>query len=82
MSSASSIRPPTYIQKSNYNQLPKCSLHNLKDCETYCIDCKQPVCIRCMIKEHKGHHVEMYEEYLSKLTSTKEHAIYSIKEVK
>lgn len=57
-------------KKSNAVQ---CSNHG-QDCEMFCETCKQLVCVKCCVQEHKGHsknHVEeIVDEHKDKLTQT------------
>ncbi|XP_062590276.1 E3 ubiquitin-protein ligase TRIM9-like [Saccostrea cucullata] len=46
--------------------LPTCSTHEKKQCETYCQDCKIPLCIKCLIDSHRGHEVIEIHDILQK----------------
>ncbi|XP_062572481.1 tripartite motif-containing protein 67-like [Saccostrea cucullata] len=35
--------------------LPTCLTHKKNRCETYCKDCKLPICIQCLMGSHKKH---------------------------
>lgn len=52
------------VQYKNKLQLlfPECRLHQGQRCEVQCLQCKTPICVRCLIGSHKSHDaVELLE---------------------
>ncbi|KAK3093461.1 hypothetical protein FSP39_015993 [Pinctada imbricata] len=54
----------------------KCHKHSSIDYTAFCDRCKIPACIKCLVSEHKDHHVldlkEAFDEYRVQLRSLKE----------
>ncbi|XP_061165666.1 E3 ubiquitin-protein ligase Trim36-like [Saccostrea echinata] len=46
--------------------LPRCSKHENKRCETYCQDCKIPICIQCVLGLHRKHEFTDINDILKK----------------
>jgi len=36
-------------------KVPKCNHHRIFDLDCYCIQCRRPICVNCIVNEHKDH---------------------------
>ncbi|XP_078310256.1 uncharacterized protein LOC144617534 [Crassostrea virginica] len=52
------------LYRHRKQQLPveKCELHPTRNVDMFCTECNIPLCLKCSIKEHKGHEFEDLEE--------------------
>ncbi|XP_078310172.1 uncharacterized protein LOC111136995 isoform X1 [Crassostrea virginica] len=52
------------LNRHRKQQLPveKCELHPTRNVDMFCTECNIPLCLKCSIKEHKGHEYEDLEE--------------------
>ncbi|XP_061165588.1 uncharacterized protein LOC133174482 [Saccostrea echinata] len=65
-------------RKQQAAALPTCRAHKKNRCETYCKDCKIPICILCMMGSHKKHEFTDINEILQR---HKQQIIADIKEL-
>ncbi|XP_061165670.1 uncharacterized protein LOC133174582 [Saccostrea echinata] len=55
-----------YTSKNEKASFPSCSTHNRNRCETYCQDCKIPICMQCVFGSHKNHDFTNMNDFLQK----------------
>lgn len=60
---------------------PKCTIHDDKRCEIYCQTCKEPICIKCLCREHQHHEFRELKEVADNIKQEIKHETNNIIEI-